>query len=147
MGLVGNCTTSWSTHKTLDWTKSPLVAAYFALRNGAGIKDAVIYIIKEDLPTIDISEDPFSIKSNGFFKPRYLSSRISAQNGVFTIHNNPEEIFDTLSLERVLIKKECQIELKITLAVYNIHEFSVFPDLNGLAKRLTGEYIGGTFSE
>jgi hypothetical protein len=127
--------------RLLDWTKNPLVAAYFALKK-SNKTDSVIYLFDSgDLNTADLAIDPFSIKSDFIFKPNHLSKRIMAQNGLFTIHHKPEDVFNAPSLERIIIKNKCHVEFYITLGVYNITDFTMFPDLNGLASDLTYNWI------
>lgn len=127
--------------RLLDWTENPLVAAYFAVRNNRR-NDSVLYILEtKDLKKVDFTIDPFSITSNLIFYPNHLSRRISAQSGLFTIHHKPEELFESPSLKRVIIKSECQIDLWVTLGIYKINESSMFPDLDGLTRNLTTNFI------
>lgn len=128
--------------RLLDWTKNPLVALYFAVKNTYSKSDSILYIFNiKDLTISNFMEDPFAITSDQIFMPTHLSRRISAQDGLFTVHANPEEVFNPKTLERIIIKKEVQIDLLVTLSMYNVNEFSLFPDLNGLAYKLTENYI------
>ena len=128
--------------RLLDWTRNPLVALYFAVKGDFYKRDSILYIFnRNDLEINNFNYTPFSITSNQIFMPTHLSRRISAQDGLFTIHSKPEEIFQPESLERIIIKKEAKFDLLLTLATYNVNEFSLFPDLNGLAHNLTENYI------
>ncbi|MES2761341.1 MAG: FRG domain-containing protein [Bacteroidota bacterium] len=130
--------------RLLDWTMNPLVALYFAVKDHFLTRDSdsVLYIFnRNDLEISNFSSTPFSITSDHIFMPTHLSRRISAQDGLFTIHFDPETIFEPKSLERIIIKKEAKFDLLLTLSIYNINEFSLFPGLNGLAHNLTEGYI------
>lgn len=128
--------------RLLDWSKNPLVAAYFAVRKNLNT-DATIYVFDtKELSRVKLDSTPFNLKTDKIFSPKHLSKRISSQSGIFTVHHNPEEIFNTPSLEKVILKIDMQIELLITLDLYNINEFSLFPSLNGLAKNLTFTFLG-----
>lgn len=127
--------------RLLDWTMNPLVAAYFAVRNNRN-EDGAIYIVKSiDIPYVDTSINPFELDSNKCFRPKHLSNRIAAQGGLFTIHHKPSDIFDLESLEKIIIPSNIQNDFWITLDVYNINEFSMFPDLSGLVKHLNHQYF------
>lgn len=133
--------------RLLDWSKNPLVALFFAI-NDIKREDAVLYIFDTaDLNEVDFKTDPFSIKSDLIFYPNHLSRRIVAQKGLFTIHSNPENIFTVPSLERIIIKKECHVDMLLTLESYDVNTFSLFPDLNGLAKQLTFNHIRTQYSK
>lgn len=125
----------------MDWTENPLVAAYFAVKDNQD-QDALIYIMKKkDLSNADLLVNPFSIDTDKIFDPKHISKRIASQSGLFTIHHNPVDIFSPPSLEKITIKEEIKINLWVTLSLYNINEFSMFPDLNGLTSNLTTNFI------
>jgi hypothetical protein len=81
--------------RLLDWSESPLIAAYFAVElsgliNGAKT-DAALY----GVPC------PYDINSNtkkwpakhdvGAFYPPHLIPRITVQRGLFTLHKTPDK--------------------------------------------------------
>ncbi len=129
--------------RLLDWTANPLAAAYFSV-NYKYSSDSILYIFKsKDLLNVDEQKfpSPFEIKEVMLFNPRNVTLRIGAQSGLFTVHPNPSEIFDVPSLERVVINQKCKIELMVVLETYNIHDFTMFPGLDGLTKYLTQQWI------
>lgn len=119
--------------RLLDWTDNPMVACYFAV-DGAHQTDAVIYAFQND-SYIDVDEhpSPFQYKEVGKFIPRHLTQRITTQGGLFTIHPDPYNAFESKEMEKVRIPQGICSELKKTLNRYGINQFSLFPSLDGLA--------------
>jgi len=118
--------------RLLDWTKNPLVAAYFAVE-GAHDSDSVIYAYKSS-KRINTTKagDPFKRSSIGRFIPRHITRRITAQTGLFTIHPDPQK--PLTGVDRLIIKQAYRKKLKHTLFRFGIDRSSLFPDLDGLAK-------------
>jgi len=129
--------------RLLDWTENPLIAAYFAT-NKIGRHDRVIYALDTQnfkYATLDLS--PFELQEVALYRPKHISSRISSQSGVFTIHNSPSQVFDDDRLERWLIKIDCKNDINSAIRSYGINHAFIFPDLDGLSRYLNTMYIWG----
>jgi hypothetical protein len=152
----------------LDWTTGSLLGLYFALRGGAGDKDAAVWIMdpwalneftigKPDLLFLsDDAAEPYL--PNLFDKkaklpakpvaivPPYNSSRITVQRGAFTIHGAERKglgQFFTDRLVRALVPKDNAIEMKRGLRHAGVGEFTVFPELDGLCGEIKAAEIEG----
>jgi hypothetical protein len=128
--------------RLLDWTKNPLVATYFALKNNP-TSDGVIYSLKmKNIEEVEKDGDPFTLKEVHIYKPSHINKRIIAQSGLFTIHPNPKEVFTHKDLTKHIIKKEAMGEIYAGLMTYNINQGTLFPDLDGIAAALNAQRLG-----
>lgn len=87
--------------RLMDWTRNPLVAAYFAVENEHD-GDSVIYAYeKSGFVSTDAIPDPFDLDVVARFIPNHITPRITAQAGLFTIHPNPQRLFSPDQLTRM----------------------------------------------
>jgi hypothetical protein len=122
--------------RLLDWTENPLVACYFAVDQDHG-GDSVIYAYRNET-YIDVNDhpDPFRYKKVGKFIPRHLTQRITTQGGLFTVHPNPYEPFESDDMDKIILPKGIRSAFKKTLNKYGVNKFALFPGLDGLAAHI-----------
>jgi type I restriction enzyme M protein len=122
--------------RLLDWTDNPLVACFFAV-DEATQDDGVIFAYQnESYISVDEHPDPFKYPEVGKFIPRHLTPRITTQGGLFTVHPNPYEPFESSDMDKIIIPTKVQSELRRTLNKYGINGFALFPGLDGLAAHI-----------
>jgi len=128
--------------RLLDWSRNPLVAAYFAVEND-NKKDSAIYTLTFyhylDVDSIKTTNGPFNYGTFAKFIPPHISKRITAQAGVFTIRKYPRRALKTtgsLNIDKIIIAEEFKRELKEILYHYGIHRASLFPDLESIANHI-----------
>lgn len=119
--------------RLLDWTDNPLVAGFFAV-DGTSDDDSAIYAYRNDsYISVDEHPDPFKYREVGKFIPRHITPRITTQGGLFTVHPNPYERFESKDMDKIIIPNAIRSELKETLNKYGVNRFALFPGLDGLA--------------
>ena len=86
--------------RLLDWTLSPLVAAYFAVEQMGVEGHAAIYSARTpNKLTTSTDADPFDLVEMAFLPPN-ISPRIGVQRGVLTVHPDPQATYAPAELER-----------------------------------------------
>jgi hypothetical protein len=131
--------------RMMDWTKNPLVAAYFAIQNyRRSMSDCAIYVVDDHykLDCTPLDKSPFELEKAAVFHPRHITPRITAQLGLFTVHpeSQLEQPFYCEGMEKWIIAQECRIEIKLMLIRYGITAASLFPGLDGITESLRDDY-------
>jgi hypothetical protein len=147
--------------RLLDWSLNPMVATWFSLqgkyslvkrskrdRDTATLPSlpAAIYVCK--LPRwVDTKKvrDPFGVKDVVSFLPSHVSRRITAQSGLFTVHPDPPTDWDDSALSAIILNFDERSWRQATrhLLRFGMHQYSLFPDLDGLTANLTMLYVRG----
>jgi hypothetical protein len=122
----------------LDWSESPLVAAFFALLPGGFIgkepKDAAIYGLPCPATVTTDKNLCTTPKEVVAYFPQHLTPRITAQRGVFTYHKHPDRPYKADSLVKWVLPWRICFDLKVILNKCGFTEASMFPDLGGVAR-------------
>lgn len=128
--------------RLLDWSRNPLVAAYFAVDKET-TNDSAVYAWRSKDRPVNIKTDgnPFSVSEVRKFIPAHVSDRIIAQAGLFTVHPSPFTPMVSDTLDKIVIMSDFRKAMKDTLFKYGVHRAALFPGLDGLAEHLTWLHV------
>jgi hypothetical protein len=144
--------------RLLDWSASPLVAAFFATLGWNGSlpqfsiyeeagkewpdEDSVVYVAKLDgvFDTADMDRDPFALREVEFFQGPHVTPRLHAQLGAFSIHPHPDKPYKSQNLTRIIIPGRQRLYFQNGLDLLGFGRSSMFPDIDGLAQQLAWRY-------
>ena len=128
--------------RLLDWTTSPLIAAFFALISD-NTSDRLIYCIKYSTYIHEVEvvgTSPFDNLKEGRFSPPLAFDRLRWQRGVFTIHPEPTRIFYQEGMRVIRIKNALVKDFRKRLFKYGIDYWHIYPDIQGLGLQLQWQY-------
>lgn len=155
--------------RLLDFTKSPFVAAFFALESA--LDDVVVYALNTPAlwrrnPAFDVTLTRSAINPRNeenlekyflsnkypiiwFGEPDEMDSRLVAQSGLFVVpgqlHLTIDELLDQYKtdneplLVQLVLRKQMRSEAMRELYRMNITHASLWPDLDGLATSMNQE--------
>ncbi|MBI2418615.1 MAG: FRG domain-containing protein [Ignavibacteriales bacterium] len=137
--------------RLLDWSLSSLVALWFAVKDDPVLENdkseiGVVWVwITNAEILMDYSVSPYCIKKTKIFVPKYVSKRIAAQYGAFTVHSileGKKKEFESITekthrkLIKIPIDGKSFKRIKIQLNLAGINYQTLFPDLGGLCMQI-----------
>jgi hypothetical protein len=147
--------------RLLDWTYSALLGLWFTVEKppykneGGKFENGVVWILipqQRDFE-IDFEEDnPLSNSLTKIFRPNFISRRISAQDGLFTIHKivKINKIYKFIPLEnnrrfqnkliKIIVPFNRFSSIRTQLHISGINYSTVFPDMEGLCRHLSWRF-------
>ncbi len=125
--------------RLLDWTHNPLIATYFAVEKDSN-EDAAVYFLdvqsEGNMAIPSLEGGPFGLEKVCIFHPPHVSSRITVQSGIFTIHPKPATSYQPNQLNKFIIPSDVRFEFKERLQDFGIDRSTLFPDLDGVSEFL-----------
>lgn len=136
--------------RLLDWSTNPLVAAYFACAFGPGRKTGKLRLLRMPHPSQirDDVTDPFDPSISGTILVRVppRAARVTAQQGVFSLHGQPATAWDPtsdgFSFREYRIPYGIKAAFRRKLDLLGMNQQRLMTDLDGLSAHLKWHHEG-----
>lgn len=146
--------------RLIDWTENLGISLFFAVNYADPAVNASLYLLdplklnseytsKQRIPVIPDDSDgidyienyihkkPYPPKYPIAIRPNFISDRMVAQRGAFTIHGDdlsPIEELCATAVKKIIISTKAFPDIKEFLEYANINEYTVFPDMSGVSQ-------------
>lgn len=117
--------------RLLDWTESPLVAAFFATRKDV---EGFVYSTQSVQHIDPTSVDPFDLKQPGLMRLPARFDRMRHQLGLFSMSPDPTVAFELGNMRRIRIPREVRAAFVDILLKCGVTDEALFPGLDGLSR-------------
>lgn len=147
--------------RLLDWTESPLVALFFAVNDqndqpeNQSLEDGVVWKLiaqmRPDKAINSLDEVDNAVHEDGgvfIYRPKHINARIAAQQGCFTLHLVDTPIINSLQEQAERGNNQFLLHTKFVIPSWRkfpifseldrlgVNHLSLFPDLDGLCRKL-----------
>jgi hypothetical protein len=118
------------------------VALFFAVEKHFDEDSAVYVWFDPRYLNLDELKDtsPYQQQEIVAFLPSHISSRISGQDSVLSVHPDPDLPVEFPKLEKIIIPHEMKYIILGTLRRYGIHRGKLFPNLDGVAHFVKSQF-------
>ncbi len=145
--------------RLLDWSHHAMAALWFAVSQpGREGQPRVVWMYRPDESSLidprNTSVAPDQAPVGAVYEPPHITPRITSQGGVFTVTRFDRESgqFEAVNeapalqgkFSKLYIAPEFAPSIRYNLAISGFHDFSLFPDLDGLARYIEFGFIKGS---